>query len=571
MKTLQLTLIAALTMSAVGHAQFTAQSAGNQGNQVLRPKGWKWPMPGTDGQDWVVNNYVDLDSGPGILDYAGGSKSYNGHRGIDIDVPTFRAMDADFPIRAVADGTVVAFDDAHFDRNTSCTGQWNFVRVEHTDGHTAIYGHLKQNSVVVSVGQTVAKGEALGVVGSSGCSTAPHLHLEVLDTKTGDLVDPMTEGLFANPPVYDTPLSLMDYVIADSPVTTIPAILNAGPNETSLPFGDTLGVGLSVAGGEAFDSIRVAVYKPSGALYADHDIAFGQTYRHSYWVCNWSIPEVIGTWRVEVEMNGGLVQSHDFLRAPALGAARIMRPKVQFEDNQKEFNYMLANGYRPISRSGWNDGTNAYFSVVYEQGWSVNWIDRSFLDEQGFDDLMVQLINANWRPISIDSFVHNGVMRYSVLGDSSAGPDWTAYRSNSPSAHQTNFNTLVGQGYRPVSITPEQLNGNLEVTALYDKAAVGAWAAWYGDDSAGYQQRVNDQAALGRYPKFINVYDVNGTPRFSAVWDSVGFNGYVARHDISQSTLESQDAQWTGQGLALQLVSGYENGGTTDFAAFWIN
>ncbi len=32
------------------------------------PLVFDWPMPGIDGVDWVINHYVDLDSGPGIVD-----------------------------------------------------------------------------------------------------------------------------------------------------------------------------------------------------------------------------------------------------------------------------------------------------------------------------------------------------------------------------------------------------------------------------------------------------------------------------------------------------------------------
>src|SRR6185503_253815 len=49
-----------------------------------------WPLPGRDGPDWVINNYVDLDATSGTLDYTGGTgseaKTYNGHTGLDLAV-----------------------------------------------------------------------------------------------------------------------------------------------------------------------------------------------------------------------------------------------------------------------------------------------------------------------------------------------------------------------------------------------------------------------------------------------------------------------------------------------------
>ena len=54
----------------------------------------------------------------------------------------------------VDDGQVIDLFDSNFDRNMSCTGQWNFVTVLHSSGLRSIYGHLKKDSVVVSIGQS---------------------------------------------------------------------------------------------------------------------------------------------------------------------------------------------------------------------------------------------------------------------------------------------------------------------------------------------------------------------------------------------------------------------------------
>jgi murein DD-endopeptidase MepM/ murein hydrolase activator NlpD len=107
-----------------------------------------WPLGGRDGRDWVINNYVDLDATSGTLDYTGGSgseaKTYNGHNGIDIDVPNFRWMDGNVSnVLAAASGVVTGIRDTEPDRNTSCTGSANFVQVRHPDGLTAVYAHLR--------------------------------------------------------------------------------------------------------------------------------------------------------------------------------------------------------------------------------------------------------------------------------------------------------------------------------------------------------------------------------------------------------------------------------------------
>ena len=271
-----------------------------------------WPLAGSQGRDWVINNYVDLDPSSVVRDYTGASgtsaKTYNGHLGVDIDVPNFRWMDGGLSIiRAAAGGVVTTVRDTEPDRNTSCTSpDANLVLVRHADGLTAIYGHLKKGSAAVSVGQQVSAGDVLGVVGSSGCSTAPHLHFELRDA-ANNAVDPFRNGLWAEPPAYNIPLTLMDLVIANGDMTLL-RIEDPDPNVTSISRGSVLGVGVSMAGGGAGDVIRLVITDPSGATFVDGPVPFTIPFRHSYWLWNSQLSPTPGTWTVSLLINGALIR-----------------------------------------------------------------------------------------------------------------------------------------------------------------------------------------------------------------------------------------------------------------------
>lgn len=96
------------------------------------------------------------------------------HPGIDIAVAT------DSYIRAAGAGTVVqATEDEVYGR---------FVVVDHGNGYVTRYAHASM--LTVEPGRHVRRNEVIGLTGSTGRSTAPHLHFEiVLD---GEAVDPLT-------------------------------------------------------------------------------------------------------------------------------------------------------------------------------------------------------------------------------------------------------------------------------------------------------------------------------------------------------------------------------------------
>ena len=68
----------------------------------------------------------------------------------------------------------------------------NFTVIDHgvIDGHRVTTAYAHQAQVLVRPGQEVRKGDRIGVIGSTGFSTGPHLHFEVRED--GTVVDPMT-------------------------------------------------------------------------------------------------------------------------------------------------------------------------------------------------------------------------------------------------------------------------------------------------------------------------------------------------------------------------------------------
>lgn len=87
------------------------------------------------------------------------------HPAIDLGAPTGTVT------RASDDGVVAQAGWSNY-------GYGNFVVINHYDGYQTLYAHL--NRIDVSSGEAVARGQQIGTVGSTGRSTGPHLHFEVI-------------------------------------------------------------------------------------------------------------------------------------------------------------------------------------------------------------------------------------------------------------------------------------------------------------------------------------------------------------------------------------------------------
>lgn len=160
------------------------------------------PVDCTLGQDCHIQHFVDRDPSPDWTDYRCGSLTYDGHKGTDFRLRDLVQMKAGVAVLAIAAGEVQGTRDGMPDIDLRAPGApsvdgrecGNGVRIRHEDGSSAQYCHLRQGSVSVARGQQVTAGQPIGLVGLSGATEFPHLHL-TLRNAAGAVVDPMDTRL----------------------------------------------------------------------------------------------------------------------------------------------------------------------------------------------------------------------------------------------------------------------------------------------------------------------------------------------------------------------------------------
>ncbi len=151
-----------------------------------------------------VQNYVDHDVSDKGRDYQCGSRTYDGHDGTDIRIPSLGAQHGGVDVLASAAGSVTGARDGVEDVSTRVAGKaaiagkecGNGVVIEHGNGWRTQYCHMAKGSVRVKVADRIEAGQPIGKVGLSGDTEFPHVHFSV--RYRGKAVDPFAYEALPN-------------------------------------------------------------------------------------------------------------------------------------------------------------------------------------------------------------------------------------------------------------------------------------------------------------------------------------------------------------------------------------
>ena len=150
---------------------------------------------------WVAN-YVDVEPTEAARDFRCKGRTYNAHDGTDFAIRDRAVMEQGVTVVAAAPGTVLHVRDGVEDRaliddasKRAIAGRecGNGVVIDHDGGWQTQYCHLRRGSIRVRAGERVERGSLLGLVGLSGKTEFPHVHLTV--RRNGQVIDPFTGRL----------------------------------------------------------------------------------------------------------------------------------------------------------------------------------------------------------------------------------------------------------------------------------------------------------------------------------------------------------------------------------------
>ncbi|WP_182865425.1 peptidoglycan DD-metalloendopeptidase family protein [Rhodopirellula sp. JC639] len=303
-----------------------------------------WPVEGTPFVDHAFLNYVDVDPTGGIEDFRGGGYAYDGHSAWDIAVRGYDEQDAGIEIYAAADGTVVDTHDGEFDRQTNLGSTFppvNYVVVDHGDGWTTRYVHLRRDSVQVSVGDVVSAGDKLGYMASSGWSDITHLHfaLEHYGFSVEPWYDPSTflHGSVAALEYIGESQAVLSNGISNVPVA---AHVREGTSQINVfeqKPGQLVYTWNWFSGVEQGDEIHLDWRRPDGSVFRVNHVTAGNDWAHQWRWYSYFLPDQpdLGTWTIDVLVNGVKLAEQSFVVASqGVPEARVLQNGALIVDDR---------------------------------------------------------------------------------------------------------------------------------------------------------------------------------------------------------------------------------------------
>ncbi len=466
-----------------------------------------WPVRKTPGVDHfnadAISNYVDqnLAFPNQVLDWNCGARTYDqasgyNHGGIDIYTWPFswHKMDNNqAEVIAAAPGTIINKADGNFDRQCGFgAGNWNAIYVRHADNSVAWYGHMKSGSLNPKVvGDTVVTGERLGVIGSSGNSTGPHLHFELYNS-ANQLQDPFqgtcntmnAASWWAAQDPYR--VSRINRLITHSAAPVFPACPTTETTNEKRVFkpGDTLITAAYYRDQTTGQGTNYIVLRPDGSTFQSWTHNSPNTYNSSYWYWTHTLPANAprGQWKFRATYNT-VVYEQTF----NVGASTA----VDFDGDAKTD----LSIFRPGPGEWWwlrsSNGTNG--AVAF--GSSTDTVTPGDFTGDGKTDIAVwRPSNGNWFILRSEDFSFYA-FPFGTNGDVPAPVDYDADGKADPAIFRPSNSTwyINNSGGGGISIQAFGTNGDVPVPADYDgdghsdvaifRPSVGQW--WINRSTAG--------------------------------------------------------------------------------------
>ncbi|MDP1632556.1 MAG: hypothetical protein Q8L66_14165 [Caulobacter sp.] len=150
-----------------------------------------------------------------------------------------------------------------------------------------------------------------------------------------------------------------------------------------------------------------------------------------------------------------------------------------------------------------------------------------------------------------------------------ADSQWEASVLLPAGEYQAAVNQMVSRGFRPAHINVANIGGEPRFSAIFTETDGRAWEARHDLTSAAYQTAFDRFLKQGYRPVRVCGYDKGGEIRYAAVWEKVRGPAFEARHNMTSAQYQKTFNDLVARGYQPRQLSGFNVGGQSLFAAIF--
>lgn len=239
------------------------------------------------------------------------------------------------------------------------------------------------------------------------------------------------------------------------------------------------------------------------------------------------------------------------------GVAWQARHGLNAAQYQQTFNELTTQGFRPVDVSGYSVGGRATYAAIFEKRSAPEFVAFHGLSGARYQEEFDRLTGAGFKPVHVDGYTVGGQVQYAAIFEKSRSDGWAARHNIDAATYQSEFDRWTNQGYRLVTVSGYNVNGQDRYAAIWEKRASLPWVARHGLTTAQYQQQFNELAAQGYRVVKVSGWRAGNEPRFAAIWEKTDGPAWQARHQMLADGYQEEFDRLLRDGYRLRDVSGY--------------
>ena len=199
------------------------------------------------------------------------------------------------------------------------------------------------------------------------------------------------------------------------------------------------------------------------------------------------------------------------------GPAWAARHRLTAEQHQAEFDSLVGQGFRAVRVNGYAVNGQALFASIWHQSDGRAWQAHHGLLAGDYQAAFDALAGSGWRLVDVSGYEAGGQTLYTTIWDQFPG-DWVARHGLSAGDYQAAFDQMVGQGYRLARISGYPSGGAPTYAAIWARRDGPPWQGRHGIAGDQYQGVFDSLNGQGYRPVQVCGYSAGGE-QFAGVWE----------------------------------------------------